>query len=375
MFTIELLPAQQGDAIWIEYGDAAAPSRILIDGGTPATADIIRARIEGLDPAQRRFDLLVVTHIDTDHIGGILKLLANRPAGLAFEDVWFNAWRHLQDKPSSQLGPVDGEILSCALDRLKWPWNRAFDGAAVLAADDERISSATLAGGMRLTIVSPTWTQLVKLRSEWASVVRDAGLDPGNPGRAAKLLQQATKKGVQGSILGDAPLDVGSLAGRGFVADGSTANGSTIAFLAEFEGKSCLLTGDAFPGVMVGALEHVLRARGKGSLNVDAVKVPHHGSRYNVSDDFLSMVRSSRYLVPTSGAVFGHPDEEAMARIIFANRLTGSRLFFNYPKDHEPFTSRKTTWTAAKFDDLILQKKYLYSTAYAAGGSGIILTL
>jgi len=375
MFTIEMLPAQQGDAIWIEYGNAAAPSRILIDGGTPPTADVIRTRIKRLPSEHRRFELLVVTHIDTDHIGGILKLLADRPSGLAFDDVWFNAWRHLQNTPSSQLGPIDGEILSDALDKLKWPWNRAFEGGPVLAPDNQQISSKTLPGGMQLTILSPSWNQLIKLRKDWSSVVREAGLDPADPGRPARLLQRAVQKGVQASILGDQPPNVGYLVGRPFVADKATANGSTIALLAEFEGKSCLLTGDAFPEVLMGAIHQLLHVRRSGTLRVDAVKVPHHGSRYNISNDFLARVRSSQYLVSTSGAVFGHPDQEAIARIISANRLTGSHLSFNYPKTHEPFAAKKVKWTAAEFDDSGLQKRYQYDTTYATQGSGIMLAL
>jgi glyoxylase-like metal-dependent hydrolase (beta-lactamase superfamily II) len=75
-FTIEMLPARQGDALWIEYGDSAHPRRALIDAGTPETWDVVRPKIEQLAPAERRFELLVVSHIDLDHIGGVLPLLA-----------------------------------------------------------------------------------------------------------------------------------------------------------------------------------------------------------------------------------------------------------------------------------------------------------
>src|SRR5687767_2681416 len=107
MLTVEMLAAQQGDAVWIEYGARNAVHRVLIDAGTPASASAIKERIERLPPDQRRFDLLVVTHIDTDHIGGVLKLLTERPAGLVFDDVWFNAWRHIDRVGSSRLGPID----------------------------------------------------------------------------------------------------------------------------------------------------------------------------------------------------------------------------------------------------------------------------
>jgi len=117
MFKIEFFPAQQGDALWIEYGTPAAVHRVVIDAGTPATGPLVRKRIETLAPAERRFDLLVITHVDTDHIGGVLKLLSDLPAGVQFDDVWFNGWPQIRDAHSSKLGPVDGEILSAALEQ------------------------------------------------------------------------------------------------------------------------------------------------------------------------------------------------------------------------------------------------------------------
>ena len=66
MFTITSLPAAQGDALWIEYGEAGDPARLIIDGGTLATANVVRERIEALDRNDREFDLLVITHVDSD---------------------------------------------------------------------------------------------------------------------------------------------------------------------------------------------------------------------------------------------------------------------------------------------------------------------
>ena len=51
MFTIELLPAAHGDAIWLEYGPDAQPHRILIDGGPAPTYESgLRQRITVLPP-------------------------------------------------------------------------------------------------------------------------------------------------------------------------------------------------------------------------------------------------------------------------------------------------------------------------------------
>ena len=109
-----MLPAEQGDALFIEYGSARSPHRVLIDAGVRKTSGLVSARIAELPASKRHFDLLIVTHVDSDHIGGIPKLLADPSLGVTFDDVWFNGWRHLQP---DRLGPVEGEIFSAQLDK------------------------------------------------------------------------------------------------------------------------------------------------------------------------------------------------------------------------------------------------------------------
>ena len=43
---------------------------------------------------------------------------------------------------------------------------------------------------------------------------------------------------------------------------------------------------------------------------MDAVKLPHHGSRNNVSQELIEVIESRSYLFSTSGAVYKHPDRE-----------------------------------------------------------------
>ncbi len=55
IFTLELLPARFGDAIWVEYGDPRSPHRMLIDGGARSTTcativELMNARIGAADP-------------------------------------------------------------------------------------------------------------------------------------------------------------------------------------------------------------------------------------------------------------------------------------------------------------------------------------
>lgn len=370
MLKVEMLAAQQGDAVWIEYGTRTSVHRVLMDAGTPASAAAIRDRIARLPESQRRFDLLVVTHIDTDHIGGVLKLLAERPPGLTFDDVWFNGWEHIKRAGGSRLGPIDGEIMSTFLTKLGWPWNAGFDGGPVMVPREGPPPQKRLRGGLRLTVLSPFERQLSRLRTSWRSVVQAAGLDPHDPERWARLLEKIAQKGLRSSLLG-ARLEVNALARSVFQSDTAVANGSTIALLAEFEGKSCLISGDAFAPVLVEGIGRLLHARGQSRLSVDAFKVPHHGSRFNVSNDLLKSVVSPEYLFSTSGAIFGHPDDEAIGRVLATAARSTRTLHFNYPAATLKANYAKIKKRAAPdWNQPRLKQRFRYQTRYAATDAG-----
>jgi beta-lactamase superfamily II metal-dependent hydrolase len=362
MFRIEMLPAQQGDALWIEYGSSDSVHRVLIDGGTPPTFQILKQRIEALPTDDRIFDLFIITHVDTDHIGGALKLLADPALGATFRDVWFNDWDDLPPCPTR--GPVDGAIMARVLEGLGIRRNGAFGGGPAAVPDQGALTSPyRLPGGMVLTLLSPGIPQLVDLQCTWEKALRKAGLgDPADP-NMEKLNELARKKGVQ-IPRGLALSEVKALADSPFVKDRARANGSTIAVLAEYDGRSCLLAGDAFPSVLGSSLERLRRARGGAPLSIDAFKLPHHGSRRNVSVELLGAVDCAIYLFSTDGSVFGHPDPEAIARVI---RYGGSAptLAFNYRSDQNQI-----------WDDERLMEQFGYRVHYPQEGEmGLALDL
>jgi beta-lactamase superfamily II metal-dependent hydrolase len=356
MFRIEMLPAEQGDALFIEYGSARSPHRVLIDAGVRKTSGLVKARIEELPASKRHFDLLIVTHVDSDHIGGIPKLLAARSLGVTFDDVWFNGWRHLQP---DRLGPVEGEIFSAQLDKLGWNWNAAFDEKAVVVPSRGRLPKRELPGGMTLTLLSPTRERLEALRDEWKKVVEEAGLEAGV--QDENLGEAARRRGIP-DLLGDR-LDVEELADVPLLPDKAPANGSTIAVLAEFNGKSCLLTGDAHPDVFEEGLKRLCKDRSKERIEVTALKVPHHGSRFNVSKGALDLIETDQYLFSTNGTSTHHPHLEGVARAVI--RGGEPTLHFNYKVE-----------TTAPWDDRRLQRKHKYRAVYPdAGTNGLTVSL
>ena len=92
MISIEVLPAAHGDAIWIEYGSGPEVHRVLIDGGPANTYELgLRRRILEQERDDCKLDLMVVTHIDADHIDGALIMLQELARlKVHIQELWFN---------------------------------------------------------------------------------------------------------------------------------------------------------------------------------------------------------------------------------------------------------------------------------------------
>jgi hypothetical protein len=337
MFTVTMLPAAVGDCLWIEYGDESNPRRILIDCGTPPTyRQTLRSKIDALG-SKAEFELLIVTHVDTDHIGGVLPLFSDPPPNLRIGEVWFNAWPQIQPEALDLLGPLDGEVLSQQLASPRFPWrsgarwNTRFrrKGHPAAIPTTGRLSTHSLAGGMKLTLLSPGKVQLELLRAVWEQVCKDGGLVPGIP--SSRLDEIAAKKGVD--FLGGDP--VRDLADTKTGMDPTEANGSTIAVLAEYEDegrmKRCIFAGDAHADVLAPSITRLANQRGQDRLDVDVFKLPHHGSENNVTTELIESVNCKRYLFSSNGGVFSHPHPHApaVARAILSGG-PDTTLFFNY---------------------------------------------
>lgn len=350
MFRLEMLPADHGDCLWIEYGDPNQPRRLLVDGGTTGTYRAVAARLDALAPEERLFELLIVTHVDADHISGVLRLIDAKVPGLLFADVWFNGYRHLVDL--EEFGPVQGEKLTTWLLRPGARWNAAFGSRAVVVADSGVLPATSLVDGLTLTVIGPTRDKLTLLHPVWEKECRIAGLDPS----VGVPPPEPAPPGLE--FFG--PPDIDALANSAFEEDDAVANGSSISLLLEFEGRRVLLGADAHPTTLLATLDRLAPG---GCLEVDAFKLPHHGSKYNVSRQLLARIRCDFYLFSTNGTHFSHPDLEAVARVIKFG-AEKPHLLFNYK------TRYNRMW-----NDESLQSQHGYLTRFAEKGEGLVLEL
>jgi beta-lactamase superfamily II metal-dependent hydrolase len=340
-FRVEMLPAREGDCLLVSYRDEAArrDRHVLIDGGRKATWPTLKERLSALPEEERELELLVVTHVDRDHIEGVLEMFrdANRP--VMFKEVWFNAYRHLSADES--YGPAQGEELSAWLADNAVSWNARFDGRAVRVSTDGSLPTFELEGGLALTVLSPTQAKLSKLIPVWEDECKKSGIKPGD---GYEIIE--TKSESFGAI------DVDALADSPDKRDSTEANGSSIALLATYAGRSVLLAADAHLDVLEASIDAL---RGAGKLALAALKVSHHGSKHNTTTSLLKKLACKTYLVSTNGSQFGHPDDNAIARIIRDGRA--EMLIFNY-----------RTEQTKKWDRKSLKEQHGYDVAFGNDG-------
>lgn len=349
MISLSALPASFGDCLWIEYGTEGNTNVVLIDAGPSAPKALI-SRLEQLAEQGGHLELVVVTHVDRDHIGGMLRLLKENFYGAPVRDFWFNGFRHLS--PMETFGEKQGEQLTGLLLEKNVPWNAVTKNSAFLVTP-ELCPTFELPGGAKITLLSPDAEQLKRLRINWVKVCGEADLYADAPAQTAYFANEEMEAfGVA------APLNIPALADQPFTEDSTEANGSSIAFVFEYKGKRILFGADAYPSRILKSLAQIW---GEPPFKFDLVKVPHHGSENNISRAFVEAIDCKKYLFSTNGAVYGHPAQQAVARVIHYGDQP--ELFFNYK------TSYSEVW-----DLRVLKAMYKYSATYGAeDGISIIL--
>ena len=344
VFRLTMLPASEGDSLILSYGEseeAGALRHVVIDGGRKATWPHLHAALDAIAARAEAVELLLLSHIDADHIDGLLELAKTEHLPLTPKAVWFNSYDQLKGLvPPGTIGPKGvraADAYTLALKARGWPLNREFGGKAIHV--EARPAPFDFAG-LKLTLVSPTRAKLWKMWTEWEEWRQTHG------GFQAK-----------GKRAFPATLDVEALSVPSGL-DGTAPNGSSIALIAEYAGRRVLLGADAHPDALVASLIALAGAGGGVAgtpVPLDLVKLPHHASRANVTRELLERLDCRRFAISTNGTVFGHPDPEAIARVLKFGTPGSKTLTFNYASD------RTTPW-----DDAALRAKWDYTCVFPA---------
>jgi beta-lactamase superfamily II metal-dependent hydrolase len=348
IFRLAMLPASEGDCLILSYGpDEGDLRHVVIDGGRKATWPALKKALESIAARGEAVELLMLSHIDADHIDGLLELAESPALPLVPKTIWYNGYDQLKAlAPAGGLG-IKGfraaDLYSKALAAKGWALNGEFGGKAITV--EGRPDSFDFAG-LRLTLVSPSRAKLKRLWDEWEKYrdTHPVGLMP------------------KGKRAMPATLDVDVMS-KPSPNDSTAPNGSSIAVIAEYDGRRVLLGADAHPDVLLATV--TAQAGAGGRLALDLVKLPHHGSRANVTRDVIEKLDCQRFAISTSGAVFGHPDPEAISRVLKFGKAGAKTLYFNYASE------RTLPW-----DDPALKAKWDYQCRFpAAAGEPMVVDI
>ncbi len=327
LFKLEALRAEAGDCLLLHYGDPDEPRVIVIDGGpTKSVYKRLKTRLDQLrdDGGFTEHDLpldielLMVSHIDDDHIDGILHLtrqLIKEGAEKSYKikTMWHNSFDDVLGNRAEDLSSVAHEGVEAAsvgddfFDQDLVGHDTALILASVnqgrelrdnarqlgleppllVAAADEK--PRNFGAGLKLRLVGPLAAQVEKLHKEWE-----------------KQLVKLDREGK---------LDQAEAAS---FSDSSAANLASIVALAEAGGKTMLLTGDARADFLIDSLEAQNMLDDDGRLHVDLFKLPHHGSNRNVARSTFRDITADHYVFSGDGH-HGNPDVDTF-EMLFGGR-------------------------------------------------------
>ena len=335
MLTLHVLPAKHGDCLVVNYGPNGE-HHVLIDGGPANSYPTGLGEYLRANPDIRRFELMIMTHVDTDHIDGALVFLNDIRDGersdVVIDEVWFNGWEQLNGKIDDR-GAKQGDYLTLLLRQLERPLNRAFNGQAVYR---DLANEVLLPGGARLTVLTPGKRELDRMRGEWQATSDAAGYEAGDVEEIGARLAKRKMYNPQQhrGEAGESTKRAGS--------DTSPPNGSSIGVLFEYGGKRLLLAGDAHARTMVESIRKYNARWGVNTMAIDVFKLAHHGSVANLTAELLGLVDCRNFVVSSNGDRFHHPDAECLALIAdHARRLARiepTTVYFNYAERMSSFT-------------------------------------
>ena len=292
MLILEALRAKHGDALLLHSGTAAKPAadghrrrarRRLQRRPAAAAAGAPRPARRCADGTPLEIALMMVSHIDDDHIAGMLELMRKlRQAqeaseAAAVEDQALLA-QLLRRRPRQQRCRARRHRLELRRRRARRLPARRRLGCCWRASAKGR-ELRDLVNALKLD-GNPPFSRARHGRPRAGPGRRPeahrGGARQGEPDRAADQMGQGDQAQAEERAR---PADCAEIAA--FV-DKSVYNLSSIVVLVESQGKRLLLTGDGRGDHTLAGLEAAGLLDGEGRIDVDVLKLPHHGSVRNV---------------------------------------------------------------------------------------------
>lgn len=278
-------PDSSGDSILVRtINDDDSKSIMLVDGGFSGTAvDIKDFMLKHYECSV--IDNMVLTHVHQDHISGLISLIKN-------DDVRIKKlWAIFPWDYSDELINLDFFKSRSSATYLFHELKRNFPRLKELedVAREKGITICTPFLGARIgefEVLSPDKKFYLENISSSQKTAEKKDSDS---------LIGTVKVGVNAAIgaIRDGASKYASWGNEDLPEDDTDSeNNNSVVLYSNFCGKKVLLTGDAGKAALINVSE-ILNKRGK--IVVDIFKVPHHGSRHNMSSSILDIFFGSKF--------------------------------------------------------------------------------
>lgn len=310
---IKMLQAFNGDSFLISLQDNTTKN-IVVDGGISKTyIRDLSLEIESIMSKGQDIDLMFITHVDDDHIGGIISFFEDDEADKSIvKRVIYNSALTISKNLNTEYDFSREIDINKLYDRkVSYEQGKTLENElikynlledkVVKALDKISLESATI------TILSPRWTEVEKLNQKWEKETSDR--------RQASMSSNDYKHTIKELLKKDK-----------YIKDKSIANKSSISFLLEYGGFKILMLADSRSDIITKSLNS-LGYNKDNKLVLDYIKLPHHGSKNNLYYDLLEIIDCKKYIISTDGSMFNHPDKITLARIL--NVFNDVEFYFN----------------------------------------------
>jgi beta-lactamase superfamily II metal-dependent hydrolase len=372
---LTVFQSDKGDCLLLASADQ---KHVLVDGGMSSSFTRHAARSLGQLGA---LDLVYLSHIDQDHIAGILELMDDivawrvhdlqlasgnthhpepeSPRPPEVHAIWHNAFH---EQIGANAGPIADMLAatSTALSaantatikelaeaqqslansiaeairltrrigdrQLGIPLNQEFDGKLMFVRDSQPVLEL---GSLTIHVIGPFEEDLRKLRREWNEWLRNNRTQLENIRRRAREDEELLGLS-EGERLVRVSVTLAEELGRRD--NVTTPNLASLMLFVEEEDKTLLLTGDGHADDILRGLESQGKLDGSGKIHVNVLKVQHHGSEHNIHRDFCDRVTADHYVFCGNGE-HRNPDLRVI-ELIVRSRLQGGdqrrfKLWFN----------------------------------------------
>ncbi len=321
------------------------------------------------DVLHNQIDLLVVTHIDGDHIQGLTRMLKEHK-GLTIGEIWYNSYgrtKHQETMPlTEQQKAIIGQIqkeLPLEFDAIQYREISAEQGSTlaktILTNDTyksvwrtEDITTESndyiIQGIGKIIFLSPNPSALRAVEKKFKATFDKYFMQAWEESLAngeelyellVRLADAYTRKfnikQVAAIVKNELRYDSAYVREQAIeeAKDSSDTNYSSIAFMLECGEHKIAMLGDAFASTIVCSIENKYKDNPR-PIECDAIKVSHHGSNGNNSRALYEQINSHLYFIP-GGKSNQYPAIGTIGRIAEINKNdTPKRIVFSLGNDN-----------------------------------------